>query len=190
MSRFIKSEGEITEIDLLSRCRRLYPFLRAEYFLHWSEDELDKRCLQILDILKSLTLVSCAENLVQPASPGSDRFASLSQIAEIVEPTLERFHIVNTLLSDHQLYTVSSLESTASAMAEQLSVIYGLNSPDFFDASLFSTYIDSLCGDGQVRIEQDQIHVCESFHETMTLIEQTLATDVRYNVLQAVPAPG
>ncbi len=187
MLRFIKQEKDFGTEDIISSCSGLYPFLKAEYFLRWSEEELARRCHILLKIFGELELITLDGDIVRPAKPGSHRYASLSRLAEIVEPTLERFHIVNTLLLTRAENTMQELESVAGAMAEQLSAIYGLNSPDFFDKSLFSTYIDTLCDHDLAHLDDGLIRVSGTFRDHATLIAETLPPDVRYNVLQALP---
>jgi glycerol-3-phosphate O-acyltransferase len=62
-------------------------------------------------------------------------------------------------------------------------VLYGINSPDFFEKSLFSTFISSLRESGAVNAE-----LCPgaAFSDLETTAARTLDTDVRYNIDQAI----
>ena len=48
------------------------------------------------------------------------------------------------LLQQSNRPSLKVLESASAGIAEQLSVIYGINSPEFFDKSLFSTFLKQL----------------------------------------------
>jgi len=83
--------------------------------------------------------------------------------------------------------TVRNLESDAGAIAQQLCAIYGINSPDFFERSLFSSFINTLQSAGLVSVADDSVVKKSGFAEAAQLVSHTLAADVQHNVLQAIP---
>lgn len=184
---YIKTERVTTPDKIVSFCENLYPFLKAEYFLRCSPAEVEAQCRIIIKLFAATRLVIIDDNNVTAATHGSDRFASLIELAEIVEPTLERFHIVSALLIHEENRSVRHLESDAAAIAQQLSAIYGINSPDFFERSLFSTFINTLKSEGLVSTEDNLVKKQVGFPDLAQLISHTLAADVQYNVLQAIP---
>ena len=187
VARFLKGEQTTSIPDILDFCETLYPFLRSEFFLPWDKGEVAGKCLAIIHSFESNGLATLDDSRVTTASYGSDMYASLHELAEIVEPTLERFHIVVTLLMNEEKLSVEELESDAAAIAEQLSAIYGINSPDFFERSLFSRFIGTLKTTNLVSTDDKVVTKQEGLDELTALTSKTLDADVQYNILQALP---
>jgi len=187
IARFIRAERETSLTDIIAFCRELYPFIQAEFNLIWPLEAMAMQCEKIVQLLAASGLIEVKGEMVVTATYGSTQFASLHELAEIVEPTLERFHIVNALLSAGGNRSVRTLESDAAAIAQQLSTIYGINSPDFFERSLFSTYIKSLKACGLVSTENGSTKEGNCFLAFAAITASTLDADVQHNVLQAMP---
>ena len=67
------------------------------------------------------------------------------------------------------------LEATAlrkKRRAEYLAAIYGINSPDFFDASLFGSFIDTLSSEGLLKHGEDDNNI--RWHEELIPLQQTI----------------
>ena len=134
---------------LITNCEVLRPYMEAELMWSWHSD-FETAIRQTLDVMVELGVVVEEDELVKIPPPTSDAAANLTDLAEVVEPMLERFHIVTTLLKHNPTDSRESLESTASGIAQQLSTIYGLSAPEFFDKKLFNRFLDTLekQGDG------------------------------------------
>ncbi|MBT6459901.1 MAG: glycerol-3-phosphate 1-O-acyltransferase PlsB, partial [Planctomycetaceae bacterium] len=187
IARFLKDEHTTSIPAVLNFCETIYPFLQSEFFLRWSEQEITEKCLTMIRSFESMGLVALDRNTIVTASYGSDKYASLHELAEIVEPTLERFHIVIMLLMAEEERSVRDLESDAAAIAEQLSAIYGINSPDFFERSLFTRFISTLKNTDMISTHDNVVTKRDGLLELGTLTSKTLDADVQYNVLQAMP---
>ncbi len=187
IARFLKDEHTSSIPGVLNFCETLYPFLQTEFFLRWSREDIAEKCLAMIHSFESNGLIALDHDTIVTASYGSDKYASLHELAEIVEPTLERFHIVITMLMAEEKRSVRELESDAAAIAEQLSAIYGINSPDFFERSLFSRFIRTLHINDLVSTTNNVVTKREGLFELATLTSKTLDADVQYNVLQAMP---
>jgi glycerol-3-phosphate O-acyltransferase len=91
------------------------------------------------------------------------------------------------LLMAEEERSVRALESDAAAIAEQLSAIYGINSPDFFERSLFTRFIRTLRNTDMISTHHDVVTKLDGLFELAALTSKTLDADVQYNVLQAMP---
>ncbi len=187
IARFIKVKRQVSVDDICQFCSLLYPYLKAEFKLRWPSRELQDLCERIIDIFNHHGLIFRDGDQVKTTADNSNEFTSLREMAEIIEPTLERFHIVNALLATGSSRSVKALESDAAAIAQQLSAIYGINSPDFFERSLFSTFINSLKAQGMVATNDGHVESGDHFSDLADATAMTLDADVQYNVLQAVP---
>ncbi len=186
IARMLRTRGRCSRQDITDECTALYPFIQAEFFLPWHESDLDRICCRYIDLFARLELVAVSGDRLDPPDPTSEQFVCLSELAEVIEPTLERFFIVATLLDQRRETNLKEIEANAAATAQQLSAIYGINSPEFFDRSLFSTFIASLRQRQMVATDGTSVVVGEAFSPVRQITEATLDPDVRYNVRQAV----
>ena len=167
---------------LITNCEVLRPYMEAELMWSWHSD-FETAIRQTLDVMVELGVVVEEDELVKIPPPTSDAAANLTDLAEVVEPMLERFHIVTTLLKHNPTDSRESLESTASGIAQQLSTIYGL-STRVLRQKLFNRFLDTLekqsCLDGATRVLDDT-----KFERLSYAIQSVMDSDVSYNLLQA-----
>lgn len=187
IGRLVQSQEAILIDGILDYCKRLFPYLKSEFLLPWEHsEEVSDICRQYIRLLEKLRLVTIENDWVKPATPASDEYESLTGLAEIIEPTIERFFIVTALLSEKGGGTIEALESHSSGIAEKMSTIYGINAPDFFEKSLFSSFITTLEKEQIIGVDNKRISVDDGFNQLAETISLTLDPDVRYNVLQAI----
>jgi glycerol-3-phosphate O-acyltransferase len=187
IARWIKKSGDITTDDLITACKGLYPYLKSEFFLPYTLDKLEPTIEKIVDIFSSLGLIADrqdeSDRLISAPPPTTDGYASLTSLAEIIEPTLERYYILATLLEQHGEQSVTDLQTRASAIGHQLSAFYGINSPEFFDKSLFATFITSMKTEGAITITDDLVSTANGLENIKSLTGLTLDSDLRYEVI-------
>ena len=186
IARIVRMEVCVGTELIFETCRVLHPYLKAELFLNWQSEESQTQCQQTLTVMASLGLVSLTDAEVLAPPTTTDEYASLTDLAEIIEPTLERFFVVAAILQDDQPQSTEQLENSASAIAQQLSVIYGINSPEFFEKSLFSRFIETLNHEGCIDTSDGKIISTEKFEIVKHNIEHYLDNDIRYNVTQTI----
>jgi glycerol-3-phosphate O-acyltransferase len=185
VARFIRIANRTNRKALNTFIDTLYPFIRAEMFLSWEQNELPVRIQAILQGLADSGLISLSGDVIQAPGPESREYSCLFDIGNISEPTLERFYIVIALLRLDAERSPRELESLSSAIAAQLSVLFGLNSPDFFEKSLFSSFLLALKEGGIV----DGGEISRQAFDTLAeAIARTVSPDVRHNIHQAVSA--
>ncbi|HGX9459886.1 TPA: glycerol-3-phosphate 1-O-acyltransferase, partial [Escherichia coli] len=64
--------------------------------------------------------------------------------------TLQRYAITFWLLSANPSINRSTLEKESRTMAQRLSVLHGINAPEFFDKAVFSTLVLTLRDEGYI----------------------------------------
>jgi glycerol-3-phosphate O-acyltransferase len=127
---------------------RIYPYVRDELFLRWTEEEVSAAVLETLDDLSNHGLLESVEAGAQWRRPptGSAEAVQLSMLAHITVQIIERYYLVISVLLKHGSGRISqdALESQCQLMAQRMSLLYELNSPEFFDKNLFKNFIDLL----------------------------------------------
>ena len=85
--------------------------------------------------------------------PSSRQFVLLTLLARAITQTLQRFYMATSLLLNSGQHTLNAeeLEELCVMMAQRLSILHGLNAPEFFDKTLFRHFIQTLVREGVLR---------------------------------------
>jgi glycerol-3-phosphate O-acyltransferase len=144
---FVSNARMRTE-DIKRLAWRVYPYIRAELALRWPEEEIGAVTDSLLDALARSDLLRPNEDRSewQRPSPTSLEAIQLSLLAEATIQTLERYYLVIAVLlrAGSGSITHEALEERCHLMAQRMSILYGLDSPEFFDKSLFRNFIELL----------------------------------------------
>jgi glycerol-3-phosphate O-acyltransferase len=146
LASLFQSSARIDRIQVLRFTKALYPYLQAELFIRWPVDELNAVMDQWLSAFVAQGLLRReGDSYLRPA-PSSRQFVLLTLLARGITQTLQRFYMATALLLNHGQYglTAEALEDLATVMAQRLSILHGLNAPEFFDKSLFRHFIQAL----------------------------------------------
>jgi glycerol-3-phosphate O-acyltransferase len=175
--------------DIQRLAWRVYPYVASELFLRWREEEL----AQVIDgILAALA----AQGVLQPVEshsawrrPPSDSPAAmqLSMLSQSTIQTIERYYLAISLLlgAGSGNITQKALEQQCQLAAQRMNMLYGFNSPEFFDRALFENFIDLLRERGVLRagdggnLEFDEVLVRVAADAQLVLSEQ-----IRHSILQ------
>jgi glycerol-3-phosphate O-acyltransferase len=175
--------------DIQRLAWRIYPYVASELFLRWREEEL---ALVIDGILAALA----AHGVLQPTEdhtawrrppPDSPAAMQLSMLAQATIQTIERYYLAISLLLEagSGAITQKSLEQQCQLAAQRMNMLYGFNSPEFFDRSLFENFIDLLRERGVLKageggnLEFDEVLVRVAADAQLVLSEQ-----IRHSILQ------
>jgi glycerol-3-phosphate O-acyltransferase len=142
------SNARMSTADLQRLVRRVYPYVAAELFLRWEESQIGAVVASLLDTFVDLRLLETDADRSEwrRPVPTSLEASRLSLLAEATIQTIERYYLVVALLlqAGSDAIGQDALEQSCTLMAQRMSVLYGLNSPEFFDKSLFRNFIDLL----------------------------------------------
>ena len=175
--------------EILRICSFLYPYLKAELFLEWDTQTFLKIVSRWLNAMTEEKLVEMDEhNTFYRPNVASTHFIMLTVLSKAVVQTLERFYMTVSLLISNgsDVIEQKDLENQARDLAQRLSIIYGLNAPEFFDKTLFKCFIEQLRKNGLVTISPTKKLV---FDNNIQRIEyeayKVLGLEVRHSIQQA-----
>ena len=138
----------MTSVDVQRLTRRIYPYVRDELFLRWSESELNDVVTEVVDDLVNHGLLEVSEDGTGWSRPptGSSEAVQLSVLAQITVQIIERYYLVIAVLLKAGSGRVNqdALELQCQLMAQRMSLLHELNSPEFFDRTLFKNFIELL----------------------------------------------
>ncbi len=170
-----------------------YPFLKNELFLPWSTDDIERTIDDILSCLLDKNLINMDTKTGHYHRPqiSTEQHAQLSTLGQIISPVLELYYMIFALLAEHRSDSLSRqrLEELCYLMAQRLSLMYELNSPDFFDKKLIANFIDSLISLGYVKVDASEtLDLSDKALEEGRFARRLLDKNMQYNILQMLRA--
>jgi glycerol-3-phosphate O-acyltransferase len=145
-----QNNRRLSRTGLIRLGRTIYPFMRNELFLPWSEDEFANRLQATVELFIHEGLlhpVSDEEGGILSRGPGqTDEVFRLRAIAHSLQQAFERYFIAVTTLVKNGPRTLSAgeLETLCHLAAQRLSLLYAPAAPEFFDKTLFRGFIGTL----------------------------------------------
>jgi glycerol-3-phosphate O-acyltransferase len=143
----------------------------------------------LLDTFARLGLLQANEDRSEwrrPA-PTSLEAIRLSVLAQATIQTVERYYLAIALLlqSGSGSITQEALEQRCYLMAQRMSVLYALNSPEFFDKSLFRNFLDLLRRRNVIQVsEEGKIQYGEPLLAVAVDAQLVLSEQIRHSILQ------
>jgi glycerol-3-phosphate O-acyltransferase len=179
--------------DLLRLARRIYPYIADELFLPWREE-------QVPDIVQAVLNQFAQLQLIERNADGSEwrrrpplaaEAMQLSVLAQGTIQIVQRYYIAIALLTQAGSGIISqeALVKRCHLMAQRISMLYELNSPEFFDKTLFSSFIDLLRQRGVLQTNSDNRLL---FNEVLLSVandaQLVLSEQIRHSILQVTHA--
>jgi len=130
--------------------RAMYPFLQAELFLPWDESGFGERIDRTIDVFIREGLLQQAGDddggILARNAGQSDEVFRLRAIGHSLQQAFERYYIAISVLAKNGPGTLGAgeLESLCQLAAQRLSLLYAPAAPEFFDKSLFRSFIQKL----------------------------------------------
>ena len=168
---------------------RIYPYIAAELFLRWTEHEVPGVVNAVLACLEQHGLISANEDRTEwrRPSPTSEKAVQLSLLAQATIQTIERYYlaIAHLVKAGSGQINQSDLEKRCQLTAQRVVMLYGLNSPEFFDRTMFENFLDLLrarkviriCATGQLEFDDILLRVAED-------AQFVLSEQIRHSILQ------
>jgi glycerol-3-phosphate O-acyltransferase len=183
------SNARLRTADLQRLVRRVYPYIAAELFLRWDEAKIGAVIDSLLDAFVSLRLLEVDDRRGEWQRPAPTSLAAmkLSLLAEATLQTLERYYLVVALLlqAGSGVMSQEALEQRCHLMAQRMSVLYGQDSPEFFDKSLFRNFIDLLRRRAVVQTAANgQLVFAAALLEVAADAQLVLSEQIRHSILQ------
>jgi glycerol-3-phosphate O-acyltransferase len=175
--------------DMQRLAWRIYPYIAAELFLRWREDEVPGVVNAVLDCLERHGLIQSNEDRSEwrRPPPTDARAVQLSLLAQATIQTIERYYlaIAQLLRAGSGQISQSDLEKRCQLTAQRMTMLYGLNSPEFFDRSMFENFLDLLRARGVIRASSSGLIVFDDVLIRVAADAQfVLSEQIRHSILQ------
>jgi len=189
------SNARMLSVDLQRLVARIYPYIAAELFIRWEEAEVPAVVDALLDCFVQMKLleVDAERREWRRPAPASNEAIQLSLLAQATIQTVERYYLVVALLLQAGSDVIGSeaLEERCYLMAQRMSVLYGLNSPEFFDRSLFRNFIDLLRRRDVLQTSAaGNLTFGQALVEVAADARYVLSEQIRHSILQVTSGPS
>ncbi|WP_435928180.1 glycerol-3-phosphate 1-O-acyltransferase PlsB [Dryocola sp. BD613] len=180
LAAIVTQHRHIGRAELLRQVEVLYPMLKAELFLRWEKEALATEIDALMNemVRQGLMTVSGEEVQINPA-----RSRTLQLLAAGVRETLQRYAITFWLLSANPSINRGTLERESRTVAQRLSMLHGINAPEFFDKAVFTSLVLTLRDEGYISDTGDAEPT-----ETMKvyqMLAELVTSDVRLTIESA-----
>ncbi|HEA3263186.1 TPA: glycerol-3-phosphate 1-O-acyltransferase PlsB [Pasteurella multocida] len=166
---------------VLEAVSKIYPFLKSELFLSFSYEELQDRVNHIITEFERQEVIKCNANMLSINKP---RVRMLQLWSSGVREILQRYYITVSILEKDPATPRASLEKDSQSVAQRLSVLHGINAPEFFDKAVFSAFIASLKQEGY--FNEEGIANTEKLNEITEILNQVISTEVCLTIKGAI----
>ncbi|MBU6377953.1 MAG: glycerol-3-phosphate 1-O-acyltransferase PlsB [Gammaproteobacteria bacterium] len=189
---FIANSVVRTE-DIQRLAWRVYPYVAAELFLKWREDELPAVVAQLLQALAALGVLERleSEDAWRRPAPSSPEAVQLSLLAQASVQTIERYYLaIATLMhAGKGELTAKMLAERCQLTAQRITMLYGFNSPEFSDRAMFDNFIALLLRRGVIRNDESgKLVYDEVLLRVAADAEFVLSEQIRHSILQVTQA--
>jgi glycerol-3-phosphate O-acyltransferase len=179
--------------DLMRLAWRIYPYIADELFLPWREEEVPDVVQSTLEQFAALNLVERSGDSAEwrRRPPQAVEAMQLSVLAQGTIQIVERYYVAIALLIEAGSGVINQevLEKRCHLTAQRISLLYELNSPEFFDKTLFASFIDLLRRRGVLQLSPDNRLL---FNEVLLNVasdaQLVLSEQIRHSILQVTHA--
>lgn len=166
---------------VIQSVHRIYPFLQAELFLQFKQEEVKT---YVESVIAEFVRQGVIKNESDMLMINRSHIRTLQLHSAGVREILQRYYISLSVLLEQPDISRAALEKESISVAQRLSVLHGINAPEFFDKAIFSTFSSSLKMQGYFD-EEDQL-VIEKIKETASLIRSLISVEVQQTIQGAM----
>ncbi len=147
LAALVARNGRIKRSRLDDIVVQMYPFLQSELFLYYPAhglmDVLDQK---VDNLIAHNLIVDLGNGMLSAPDANSNCYQQLQVLAAPVEQSLERYFMTLALLAQQGSgnLTEDEVVDLCHLLGQRLSVLYADDIPDFFDRSLFTSFVNAL----------------------------------------------
>ena len=177
IARIILKQNRISKNELIEQVKLIFPLIKAELFIYYEEEQLLDYISKLLECLDDINLINFTPERI---TVNYLKLTSLQLLASISKDTLQRYVITFSLLQKDPTISRANLEKESRLIAERLSVLHGINAPEFFDKGVFSTLVSTLKDLGYLDAQET------GNSEKITQMSNTLKPLITNRIMQTI----
>ncbi|MBB5321482.1 glycerol-3-phosphate 1-O-acyltransferase PlsB [Marinobacter oulmenensis] len=158
IASLFENKANLSRQKILFLATTAYPYLQSELFLQYSQDEIATVIDHWIDILTHQgLLITRKDGRIARPEEGTEAMLRTRLLSRFIIQTLERYHITLGILRKYGSgkLTAAELEQQSTLLAERMSILFGLNAPEFFDKTLFRNFIANMQKNGVLHTDEN-----------------------------------
>lgn len=180
IAHLVVQKEEMSREELHQAIALIYPFLKAELFLHYQQDQLDIVVTDLVNELLRQELIK-EDNGVISINPSQVQMLIL--LSRTIVETLQRYAIAFTQLVAMPDIDKALLEKQSQTIAQRLGRLHGINAPEFFDKGVFITLFQTLKQQGYLAPQAEQQQEIETL---VDLLGELLSPEVQLTLQESI----
>lgn len=165
---------------ILQLTAALYPLLQKELYIYMTQDQALAYTADLINAMKDIGLLQQRGRKLMPPEAQHPEFHSAWLLSRCMQETFQRYAVVLTIIEKEQVISRNALEKTSKDVAERLSALYGMSSPEFYDKNVLSAFISALrdnhwldsTADGSLKFSEESAALRK---DVMALVWQEIA---------------
>lgn len=177
VASIVINHHRISRQEVIHQVALIYPMLKAELFLHYSQEQLLSVLNALCDELIRQKLINESHHQLM-ANPM--RCYPLQLLAAGASDRLQRYAITFFLLSTHSSINRAELEKNSRLLAQGVSALPGINSLEFIDKTGLSILIAKLREAGFISDKKNKM--TSDALAIYRMLSQLIAPEVKQNI--------
>lgn len=129
---------------VLNLVETLYPLLKREFFLHHTPEQVLVYVEDLVAYMASAGLIKQHGECLEPPEVTDEKFHSAWLLSRTMQETWQRYAIVLHVLESEKVIGRAQLEKQSQIIAERLSALFGMHSPEFYDKNVLGSFVMAL----------------------------------------------
>ena len=177
VNRRLKLEND----KLLKVIEVISPYIEKELSTKFSQQDIRNT----LHFLINNNLVIEEDEGIRPPARANPNYSRLELLSKILSPSVERMFItLNLIVKGNQ--NLNSISHEAKKIAHKVSRLYGINSPEFSDASVFDSFVQELKSLKAIDISESGLIVSNpNIQEIVRLAQGVVSAEIKQAINQA-----
>lgn len=138
------AHDKLTKEQIIALVEQLYPMLKRELFMHFTLEQAVIYVEQLLAYFADANMLTVKDDYYSQLGPSETHFNSAWLLGRSMQETWQRYAVVLRVLESEKSIGRAQLERQSTAVAERLSILFGMHSPEFYDKSVLSTFVNAL----------------------------------------------
>lgn len=175
----------LTKTQVISLVGQLYPLLQRELFIYMSQEQALQYTDRLLSSMLDLGLLRHEGETLCPPVAASKAFYSFWLLNRSIQETLQRYAAVLTILKKEKTIGRGRLEKQSREFAERLAALHGINSPEFFDKNVLSTFIHALKDNELINASSEgQLEHSDTSEALLATVEELISPEIAQRLQQ------
>ena len=185
VSAIVFAHKGLAKQHVIALVGQLYPLLQRELFIYMSHEEAMDYTDRLLSTMIDMGLLRAEGDTVCPPAATSKAFYSFWLLNRSIQETLQRYAAVLTILKKEQTISRGRLEKQSREFAERLAALHGINSPEFFDKNVLSTFIHALKDNELINASSEgQLEHSDTSEALLASVEELISPEITQRLQQ------